>query len=72
MKRFEYRVEVVAEGALGTLFLGQSKLPVKKMEKLLNEYGREGWSVAFMVTEMKRFMLFWSREAVIITFSREL
>ena len=68
----EFRVEVVTEGALGTLFLGASKLPVSRMESVMNQYGAAGWEVAFMLVERKRFALFWQREAAIITFSRRL
>lgn len=67
----EFKVEVVTEGAIGTLFLGASKLPVAKMENVMNRYGSEGWDVSFMLVEQKRFLLFWQREAAIITFSRE-
>ena len=35
----EYKVEVVKEGALGTIFLGSSKMPLKKMEEVMNKYG---------------------------------
>lgn len=66
----EYKIEVVVEGALGTLFLGASKLPVAKMEAVMNNYGAQGWELEFMVVEQKRFMLLWQREAAIITFSR--
>jgi hypothetical protein len=37
----------------------------------MNRYGAEGWHMDFMVIEAKRYMLFWTREAAIITFSRE-
>ena len=68
----QFRVEVVTEGAIGTMLLGASKLPVTKMEEVMNRYGREGWDVAFMLIEKKRFLLFWAREAAVITFSRAL
>jgi hypothetical protein len=70
--RREFRVEVVTEGALGTLFLGASKLPIARMESVMNEYGAAGWEVAFMLVERKRFALFWQREAAVITFCRVL
>jgi hypothetical protein len=66
----EFRVEVVTEGALGTIFLGASKLPIERMERVMNDYGAAGWEVTFMLVERKRFMAFWQREAAIITFSR--
>ena len=67
----EYKVEVVKEGALGTIFLGSSKMPLKKMEEVMNKYGEDGWDVEFQLVEKRRLLFFWSREATIITFSRE-
>ena len=68
----EYKVITIEEGALGTIFLGSSKIPVKKMEKVLNEYGAEGWNLEFQLIEQKRMLLFWKRESVVITLSREI
>ena len=47
----EYKVEVIKEGALGTIFLGSSNLPVEKMEQIMNKYGNDGWDVSFQVIE---------------------
>ncbi len=66
----EYKIIHVVEGGLGTIFLGASGLPLKKMEKILNQEAQEGWQVVFQLVEQKRFMLFWQREAVIITLGR--
>lgn len=66
----EFKVEVIKEGALGTIFLGSSNLPIKKMEGVMNKYGEEGWDVSFQVIEKTRLLLFWSRESVVMTFSR--
>ena len=30
----KYKVEIIKEGMLGTIFFGSSKLPLKKMEKI--------------------------------------
>ena len=68
----EYKVEIIKEGALSTLLFGSSKLPLQKMTDVLNTYGRDGWDVSFQLIEKHRLLLFWSREAVIITFSRNL
>lgn len=65
-----YKVEIIKEGALGTLIFGSRKLPLKKMAEVMNKYGEEGWDVSFQLIEKHRLLLFWSREAVIITFSR--
>jgi len=70
--RKEYRVVAVSEGALGTILAGASKLPLKKMESVMNQYGEEGWNMDFMVIEHKRFLLFWERESAILTFSRQI
>ena len=70
MIRKEYKVEVVKEGALGTIFFGSSKMPLKKMEEIMNKYGEDGWDVEFQLVEKRRLLFLWSREAAIITFSR--
>ena len=66
----EYKVLHVVEGGCGTIFLGSSGLPLKKLEAVLNECAAEKWEVVFQVIEKKRFLLFWSREAVVITLGR--
>lgn len=66
----EYKVIDVAESGLSTLFLGSAKMPIKKMEQVLNELAAEGWQVVFQVIEKKRYLLFWQRESVIITLGR--
>ncbi|CAI8309853.1 MAG: Uncharacterised protein [Cryomorphaceae bacterium] len=68
----EYKVEVVKESALSSLFLGSSKMPIKKMEAIMNKYGQEGWDVSFQVIEKRRLLFFWTREAVVITFVRSI
>ena len=54
----------------GQFFLGASGIPVKKMETVLNIEATDGWQVVFQIIENKRFLLFWSREAVVITLGR--
>ncbi|MCZ4280043.1 DUF4177 domain-containing protein [Kiloniella laminariae] len=66
----EYKIIHVVEGGLGTIFLGASGIPIKKMETMLNAEAAEGWNVVFQIVEQKRFMLFWKREAVIVTLGR--
>ena len=65
----EYKVEVIEEGACGTIFLGW-RMPVKRLEAKLNEAAAEGWQVVFQVVEQRRFWLFWSKEAVVVTLGR--
>lgn len=66
----EYKVLYVAEGGIGTIFLGASGIPIKRLEVALNKAAAEGWTLLFQVVEQKRFMLFWKREAVILTLAR--
>ena len=66
----EYKVVHLTEGGCGTVLLGSSGLPLKKIEATMNSLAGEGWQVVFQVIEKKRFLLFWEREALIITFGR--
>lgn len=67
----EYKVVTVVEGGCGTLFLGSSGLPLQRMEAIMNKYASENWVVKFQFVEKKRMLLFWEREAVHITFERD-
>jgi len=66
----EYKVEIVVEGGCGTILLGSSGLPIKKLETTLNKAAAEGWQMVFQVIESKRFWLFWTRETIILTLGR--
>lgn len=66
----EYKIIHVVEGGCGTIFLGSSGLPLQKLEAELNRQAQAGWQVVFQVIEQKRFWLFWTREAVILTLGR--
>ncbi|AAV82912.1 DUF4177 domain-containing protein [Idiomarina loihiensis] len=71
MSKFtEYKVIHIAEGGCGTLLLGSSGLPLKKIESTLNQEAADGWQMVFQVLEQKRFWLFWTREAAIVTLGR--
>lgn len=66
----EYKVVHIAEGGCGTIFLGSSGVPLQKLEAELNEHAADGWQLVFQTLENKRYLLFWSREAVIVTLGR--
>jgi hypothetical protein len=66
----EVKVINIVEGGLGTIFLGASSIPIKKMETALNKEVAEGWQIVFQIVEKKRLMLFWKRESVVITLGR--
>ncbi|GAD89444.1 MULTISPECIES: DUF4177 domain-containing protein [Vibrio] len=70
MRFSEYKVVHIVEGGCGTILLGSSGLPMQKIEAELNKYAQDGWQLVFQVIEHKRFWLFWSREAAIITLGR--
>ncbi|NUY56918.1 DUF4177 domain-containing protein [Salinivibrio sp. EAGSL] len=71
MSKFtEYKVVHIVEGGCGTLLLGSSGLPLQRLEAELNQYAQDDWQVVFQVIEKKRYMLFWQREAVIVTLGR--
>lgn len=69
-KHKEYKIVYIVEGGCGTIILGSSGLPIRKLEAELNSHAAEGWQVVFQVLEQKRFWLFWKREAVIVTLGR--
>ena len=66
----EYKVLHITEGGSGTLLLGSSGIPIKKLEAELNKEAADGWQLVFQTIEKKRFLLFWSREAVLVTLGR--
>ena len=71
MEYDEYRVIHIVEGGCGTIFLGSSGIPTKKLEDTLNSEAKNGWQVVFQVIEQKRFLLLWTREAVVVTLGRK-
>ena len=67
----ECKVILAVEGGCGTLLLGSSEIPIKKLEQVLNDEAADGWKVAFQIVEAKRFLLLWTREAIIVTLGRK-
>lgn len=66
----EYKVIRVSESGLATIVLGASALPLRKLEKELNHYAKDGWQVVFQTIEHQRFLLFWVRESMVVTLGR--
>lgn len=66
----EYKVIRVSESGCATILLGSSLLPVDILQKRLNAEARQGWQVVFMVVEKARFLLFWTRESLVVTLGR--
>ncbi|MGN0853817.1 MAG: DUF4177 domain-containing protein [Kiritimatiellia bacterium] len=66
----EYKVIRVSESGCATVFLGSSLLPTSVLERRLNREAKDGWQVVYMVVEHARYLLFWSRESLIVTLGR--
>ena len=69
--KYEYKVAIYREGMLGSLFLGGSKVDPIKFTDFLNKNGEEGWEVVTMEREIRRMLLFFSREAFLCVMKRE-
>ena len=67
----EYKVVIYQEGMLGSLLLGDSKVNPVKFSEFLNRHAAEGWRVQTMEKDIRRMMLFWSREAYLVILGRE-
>lgn len=67
----EYKIVIYQESAFGSLLLWQSKIDPLKLTDFLNEHAKEGYRVVTMERENRRMLLFFSREAMVITLERE-
>lgn len=71
MIKFEYKVAIYRESMLGSLFLGVSKVDPVKFSDFLNKNGNEGWEVVTMEREVRRMLLFFSREAFLVVMKKQ-
>lgn len=62
----EYKVVIYQEGMLGSLIFGASKVNPVKFSQFLNENARQGWRVVTMEKDIRRMLLFFSREAYVV------
>lgn len=67
----KYKVVIYQEGMLGSLVLGASKVDPVRFGEFLNKNAAEGWRVVTMEKDIRRMMLFWSREAYLVVMERE-
>ncbi len=67
----EYKAIIYQEGILGSLILGQSKVDPVRFSAFLNVNAAEGWEVVTMEKDIRRMLLFWSREGFIVIMKRE-
>ena len=56
---------------LGSLFLGQSKINPVRFSEFLNENAQEGWEVVTMEKDIRRMLLFFSREGYVVILKRQ-
>lgn len=68
----EYKVVVYREGLLGSLFLQGSKVDPLRFSEFLNRNAQDGWRVITMEREVRRMLLFFSREAFMVILERDL
>lgn len=68
--KYEYKVAIYRESMLGSLLLGSSKVDPVKFTEFLNRNGSEGWDVITMEKEVRRMLLFFSREAFLVIMKR--
>ena len=66
----EYQVVIYMESALGSLFLGSSKVNPQKFGEFLNLHAAKGWEVSTMDRESRRMLLFFKREAFVVIMHR--
>lgn len=67
----QYKVVVYQEGFLGSLLLGASKVDPERFSEFLNKNAAQGWRVITMEKDIRRMMLFWSREAYVVVLERD-
>ena len=67
----EYKAVIYQESALGSLFLGQSKVDPVRLTQFLNSQASQGWEVRTMEREIRRMLLFFKREAMVFILERE-
>ncbi len=69
-QKYEYKVAIYRESMLGSLLLGGSKVDPVKFSEFLNRNGANGWEVVTMEKEVRRMLLFFSREAFLVVMKR--
>jgi len=66
----EYKVVIYAEGMLGSLLLGQSKVDPIRFSEFLNRNAIDGWEVVTMEKDIRRMLLFFKREGYLVILKR--
>lgn len=67
----EYKVIIYQENLISSMLLGSAKVDPIKFTAFLNKHAQQGWRVVTMEKDLRRALLFWSREAYIVILERE-
>jgi len=68
---YEYKAVLYQESMLGSLLFGQSKVDPVRFSEFLNANAADGWEVVTMEKDIRRMLLFWSREGFVVIMKRE-
>lgn len=67
----EYKVFIYAENVFSSIFLAGGKVNPVRLTQALNEQAEEGWQVKTMEREIRRTLLFFTREALVFILERD-
>jgi len=67
----EYKVFIYAENVFSSIFLAGGKVNPVRLTEALNIQAAEGWQVKTMEREIRRTLLFFTREALVFILERD-
>jgi hypothetical protein len=68
----EYKIGIYHESIAGSILLpGGAKVDPQRFAAFLNQNAREGWRVVTIEREMRRAVIFFSTEAMVVVFERD-
>lgn len=67
----EYKAVIYQEGMISSILLGSAKVDPERLSDFLNDNARNGWRVVTMEKDIRRTLLFFSREAYLVIMERE-
>jgi hypothetical protein len=67
----KYKVVIYQESLVSSLLLGSASIDPVKFSAFLNKNAAEGWRVITMEKDIRRLLLFWTREAYVVIMEKE-